>query len=75
MSVLKAKARNKLAASKFGLPDTRQYPLDTAGRAANAKARATQMLAKGKLTPDKAAKIRHRANVVLGETDSTYHNT
>lgn len=74
MSVLKAKARNKLQASKFGLPKTRQYPEDTPRRAANAKARATQMVAKGKLTPAKAAQIRHRANIVLGETDSTYHN-
>ena len=31
------------------------------------------MLAKGKLSPEDAAKVRHKANVVLGETDSTYH--
>ncbi len=41
--------------------------------AADAKGRATQQLAKGNLTPEEAAKVRHKANVVLGETDSTYH--
>lgn len=74
MASISTKARNKLPAGKFGLPKTRQYPVDTPGRAANAKARATQMLAKGKLTPEKAAKIRHHADVVLGQNDSTYHS-
>lgn len=75
MSVLKAKARNKLSGGKFGLPDTRQYPMPDAGHAANAKARATQQLAKGNLTPSQAVKVRHKADIVLGENSSTYHTT
>jgi hypothetical protein len=35
--------------------------------AANAKARATQMVAKGKLSSGAAAKIRAKANRLLGE--------
>jgi hypothetical protein len=37
------------------------------GHAANAKARATQMVRKGKLSPASAAKIRAKANRLLGE--------
>lgn len=74
MAVLKAKARNKLAPGKFGLPKTKQYPMEDSAHAADAKGRATQQLAKGNLSPEQAAEIRHHADVVLGETDSTYHN-
>lgn len=48
-------------------------PVPDAGRAANA-ARAVQPLSKGNLSPQDAAKLRHKANVVLGENDSTYHS-
>lgn len=74
MAVLKVKTRNKIDRSKFGLPDTRQYPLEDKAHAVDAKGRATQQLAKGNLSPSQAAEIRHHADVVLGETDSTYHN-
>jgi hypothetical protein len=74
MAELTTKQRNNGtgAASKFALPGGR-YPIGDKPHAANAKARATQMLAAGKLSPADAATIRHKANVVLGETDSTYH--
>jgi hypothetical protein len=36
-------------------------------------ARATQKLARGHVSPSKAAKGRHGHNVVMGEIDSTYH--
>ena len=74
MAVLTTKARKHLKPSTFGLPGKKAYPMPDKGHAANAKARATQQLAKGNLTPAEAATIRHKANVVLGETDSTYHN-
>lgn len=74
MAELTAKSRNRMKPSTFGLPGKQAYPMPDKPHAANAKARATQMLAKGKLTPEEAAKIRHKANQVLGETDSTYHN-
>lgn len=74
MSELKAKTRNALPASDFGLPKTRQYPEENAGHAQAALSRASEELAKGNLTPAQAAEIRHKAHVVLGTTDSTYHN-
>lgn len=74
MAVLQAKARDRMQAGKFGLPDQRKYPMPDSGHAANAKARVTQQLAKGNISPQDAAKVRHKANVVLGENDSTYHS-
>lgn len=74
MAVLTAKSRNHMKPSTFGLPGKQAYPMPDKAHAANAKARATQMVAKGKLSPEEAAQIRHKANHILGETDSTYHN-
>lgn len=74
MAVLSTKTRKREADSTFGLPDQRKYPMPDKGHAANAKARVSQGLAKGTITPADAAKVRHKADVVLGETDSTYHN-
>ena len=67
MAVLKAARRNKLKASTFGLPKQRKYPMPDKSHAANAKARATQMVNKGKLSSAQAAKIRAKANRMLGE--------
>jgi hypothetical protein len=67
MAELKAATRNKLPASKFGLPGSRKYPIPDKSHAANAKARATQMVNKGKLSPASAAKIRKKANAILGK--------
>ena len=63
---LKAKTRNAMPKSEFGVPSKRAYPMPDKSHAANAKARATQMVAKGKLSPSTAAKIRKKANKVLG---------
>jgi len=65
MAKLTSKQRNKLPKSDFGLPGQEKYPVDTKGRAANAKARATQMVKKGKLSPSSKAKIDAKANRVL----------
>ena len=65
MAVLKAKQRNKLSAKTFGLPGERKYPMPDKSHAANAKARATQMVKKGKLSPSSKAKIDAKANRVL----------
>lgn len=73
MAELTAKSRKHMKPSTFGLPDKKAYPMPDKSHAVDAKGRATQMLAKGKLTPEQAAKIRHKADVVLGETDSTHH--
>ena len=67
MAKLKASTRKKIPSSKFGLPGSRKYPMPDRSHAANAKARATQMVKRGKLSPASAAKIRSKANAVLGE--------
>jgi len=67
MAKLKASTRNALPKSKFGLPGSRKYPMNDRAHAANAKARATQMVNKGKLSSSAAAKIRAKANRVLGQ--------
>ncbi len=41
--------------------------------AADAEGRATQMVAKGKLSPEQASKIKHKAAMVLGKADCKYH--
>jgi hypothetical protein len=66
MAKLKAATRNSLPKSEFGMPGSRKYPMPDRSHAANAKARATQMVAKGKLSSGAAAKIRAKANAILG---------
>ena len=66
MAKLKASTRNNLPASEFGMPESRKYPMPDRSHAANAKARATQMVEKGKLSSAAAAKIRAKANSILG---------
>lgn len=65
MAKLNAKARKKIPSSEFGMPGERKYPMPDKSHAANAKARATQMVKKGKLSPATAAKIKAKANRVL----------
>lgn len=65
MSNLTTKTRNKLPKKEFGLPKERKYPVDTRARAANAKARATQMVNKGKLSEASKMKIDAKANKIL----------
>lgn len=66
MTELSAKKRNKLKKETFGLPGERKYPMPDKSHAANAKARATQMVKKGKLSPSAKAKIDAKANKILG---------
>lgn len=66
MSDLTAKTRNGLRSSAFGLPKSRKYPMPDRSHAANAKARATQMVKAGKLSSSQAAQIRAKANRILG---------
>ena len=62
---LKAAQRKRIPSSEFGMPGQRKYPLNDRAHAANAKARATQMVKKGKLSPSTAAKIKAHANRIL----------
>lgn len=78
MAKLDAKSRGKLKPSQFAEPGKKgkpgKYPVNDKAHAA-AKSRATSELAKGNLSPEQAAKVRHKADTVLGKTDSTYHHT
>ncbi len=67
MAKLTAAKRNKLPKSDFGLPGREAYPMPDKSHAANAKARATQMEKKGKLSASQKAKIDAKANKVLGK--------
>ncbi len=66
MAILKTTTRNKLPKSTFGLPGDRKYPMPDKAHAVNAKARATQMVKKGKLSESSKQKIDNKANKVLG---------
>jgi hypothetical protein len=68
MAELKAKSRNKMKDKTFGLPDERKYPMPDKSHAANAKARASQQLKKGNITPAEKKKIDAKANKKLGNS-------
>lgn len=67
MAKLTSKERGKLSKSIFALPAERKYPLDTKARAANAKARASEMEHKGKISASTKAKIDAKADAKLGK--------
>lgn len=68
MAKLSSKSRSKLPKGDFGMPGEKKYPMPDKAHAANAKARATQMEEKGKLSPSSKAKIDAKANKVLGKS-------
>ena len=67
MAKLTSKKRNSLPKKDFGLPGEKKYPMPDKAHAANAKARATQMVDKGKLSKSSKSKIDAKANKVLGK--------
>ena len=66
MANLSTDARNRLQSASFGLPGARKYPMPDRSHAANAKARATQGVKAGTLSPASAVKIKAKANRILG---------
>lgn len=64
---LKTSKRNKLPAAEFGLPGERKFPITDRAHAANAKARATQQVKAGNLSPAQASRIRAKADRLLGK--------
>jgi len=66
MSKLTAEERKKIPKKEFGLPGEGKYPMPDKSHAANAKARASQMEKKGKLSESSKEKIDAKANRVLG---------
>ena len=69
MSKLTAAARKKLPKSAFAGPG-RSYPVPDKAHAVNAKARATQAVKAGRMSPATKAKIDARANKTLGLIDA-----
>ena len=67
MATLTTKARKKIPKSEFGLPGKKAYPMPDRSHAANAKARASEMVNKGKLSKSSEEKIDAKANKVLGK--------
>lgn len=65
MAKLTAKQRNALPKKSFGEPAKRAYPMPDKGHAANAKARATQQVKKGNLSPGERARIVAKANRMI----------
>lgn len=66
MARLTAAARQRIPTSEFGLPGSRKYPMPDRSHASNAKARATQGVKAGRISSATAAKIRAKANQLLG---------
>ncbi|HWI50331.1 MAG TPA: hypothetical protein VNU45_19145 [Rummeliibacillus sp.] len=71
MAKLTISTRKKLKKSTFGLPGEKKYPMPDKAHAANAKARATQMVNKGKLSEVSKNKIDAKANKILGKKKKT----
>jgi len=67
MGTLTAKSRKSLPKSTFGLPGSHKYPMPDRAHAANAKARATQQVNAGNLSPSSKSKIDAKANRILGK--------
>jgi len=66
MAKLTTSGRKGLSKSTFGLPGERKYPMPDKSHAANAKARATQQVKAGNLSPSSKAKIDAKADRILG---------
>ena len=65
MATLTTKKRAALPKSDFGQPGKRAYPMPDVSHAVNAKARATQAVKAGRMSPSTAQKIDAKANKVL----------
>jgi len=66
MAKLDAEKRKKIPKGEFGLPGEHKYPMEDKSHARNAKARASEMEKKGKLSALSKAKIDAKADKVLG---------
>lgn len=67
MAKLNAASRKRIPTSEFGLPGSRKYPMPDKEHAHIAKSYATKEVRAGKLSSSSAAKIRAKANRILGE--------
>ena len=65
MAKLTTKARKKIPESEFGEPNSRKFPMPDRAHAANAKARASEMVNKGKVSKSTQSKINVMADKIL----------
>lgn len=68
MADLTSKRRNALPKSSFGLPGERKYPMPDASHARNAKARASEMYNKGRISSSEKSRIDSKADHILHHT-------
>lgn len=66
MAKLDASERKELPSRDFGLPGKRKYPMQDREHQVLAKSYATKMVKRGKLSAASAAKIREKADRMLG---------
>lgn len=62
MAKLTTAARNALPNSAFAIPSQRKYPVNDKSHAANAKARASEMAGKGRLSKATEGRIDRKAD-------------
>ena len=65
MAKLTTDDRKSLPKADFGLPGSKRYPMPDKAHAANAKARASQAVNDGRMSPGTKARIDAKANRVL----------
>ena len=65
MAKLSESERDKLPASTFAEPDKRAYPIEGAGHAKNAKARASQAAKAGRISKAEERKIDKKADAAI----------
>lgn len=68
MAKLTTEKRKKIPKKEFGLPGEKKYPVNDKAHARNARARASEMEHKGKLSASSKAKIDAKADKVLGKS-------
>jgi hypothetical protein len=66
MAKLTIARRKKIPKNEFGMPGSRKYPMPDKAHAINAKARASQMVKRGKLSKSSEEKIDRKANKIIG---------
>jgi hypothetical protein len=68
MAKLTTEKRKAIPKKEFCLPGEKKYPMEDKAHARNAKARASEMVNKGKLSESSKAKIDAKADKVLGKS-------
>jgi hypothetical protein len=67
MTKLTTTKRKAIPTSEYGLPDQKKYPMPDREHSGNAKARASEMAIKGKLSHANKVKIDAKADKILAK--------